>query len=246
MIAFTFIFNKIHFPQRVYDLANSIPVVQFFLQISVKDERDKTRNEMCNDTFLPFEIYRACLKLALHDAEAFLDLPSALVHLYDGFRPIIQTRAYGIKTVEPFFLGDGIFVDVINDMFCNFPIFCGMFCLDEAFRVILPFPFHRFFACFHCLFGAFYLPVADSAEIIAVLDGIGDYELLFQFHLFALPVYGNIHFFLDPTAFVINLIKAFFFIQFIYLICGPAITSGKPPSFRRERPFFQVPFEFLH
>ena len=135
---------------------------------------------MCHNAILKLEVYRPSLKLALHDTEAFLNLPSTPVHLYDGFHPVFKTRAYGIETVVLFFLGDSIFVNVISGIFCGFPILCGMICLNEAFRVVLPLAFHRFCACLHCLFCTFHLPAADRTEIITVFDGIGDYELLLK------------------------------------------------------------------
>ena len=118
--------------------------------------------------------------------------------------------------------------------------------LNETLRVVLPFALHRLCACLHSFPGTFHLAVADGAQVVAVLDGIGDYELLLQLHFPALPVYDGFHFLLDPAALVIDPVKAFRFIQFVYIIGGSAIAAGKPPSFRRKRPFLQVCFQLFY
>jgi hypothetical protein len=106
-------------------------------QILIKDERDETCNEMYRDTILQLEVYGPRPEHALHNAEVFLHLPSALVCLYDGFCSVFRTRTYSIKTVILFLLCDGIPVSVINGTFCRFLIFSGMVHLDEALKTRL-------------------------------------------------------------------------------------------------------------
>ncbi len=125
LIAFPFIFQEIHLLQCVDDLADGVPVVQLPFQVPVDDEGDEACDEMRNDAVLELEVYRSCLELTLHDTEALLDLPSALVHLYDGFRPVLQARAYGIEAVILLLLCDGILVNVTEETKnLNFYILC--------------------------------------------------------------------------------------------------------------------------
>lgn len=146
---------------------------------------------MGHNAFLPFQVYGTRLKFAFHDTEAFLNLPPAPVYFYDVFRPIFKTCAYRIKTIILFFLGNSFFINVINSLASLLAVSCGMVGFDKTLRVILPFSFHCFCASFYSFQGPFYLPVPDRTQIIAVLEGVGDDELLFQFHFFGDAVYRN-------------------------------------------------------
>ncbi len=79
--AFSLIFHKIHLLQGGDNLIYCVSFVQLFFEIAVYNQGSKAGDEMSQDAVLPLYIYRPCLKIRLHDAEAFFNLPAALKNI---------------------------------------------------------------------------------------------------------------------------------------------------------------------
>ena len=90
------------------------------------------------DPVLPAQIDRARKKLALHDAETFLDLPALLVDGYDLSRFIFKICADCVKTIIAFFFRDPGAVKVAYSTGCGISVRGTVIGTDEALVIILP------------------------------------------------------------------------------------------------------------
>lgn len=121
------------------DFTAGVSVIQLLLKIPVYDQCDKAGHEVCLDPVITAEICRPCFKIALHDPEAFLDLPSAAINADDIRNVIFQVCAYGIETIVLCFIGDGIIIKVVFCDVCCFSIGRSVDFPYEALIVCLPF-----------------------------------------------------------------------------------------------------------
>ena len=68
------------------------------------------------------KINRSCAEFVLHNAEAFLNFPSALIDFDDFFGSIVQICRDGIESVIAFFFSDLLFINAVNGFFGNFAL----------------------------------------------------------------------------------------------------------------------------
>ena len=65
---------------------------------------------MRSDTIVILKIGRPGFEFVLHNAEAFLDLPSSPVYFYDFLGIILKVGAYRVESIVFFFIPDTIFI----------------------------------------------------------------------------------------------------------------------------------------
>ena len=237
LVAFSLIFHKIHPLQSGDNLTYCVSFIQFFLKIAVHDQGDKTGHEVRKDAVLPLHIYRPCLKIRLHDAEAFFDFPAALIHLDDRFRPIPQICADGIEAVILFLAFDYAPVYVAYRFFRSFPGIRCMVRFNKPPGVILSFFPAYSFSGTDDFFCPLNLPVPYGTQVIPVLDGIGHDQLLSDHGCLCGPIVVYRGFFLNPAALKKYLISVIVVVQFPYIVYNAGRPAWKTPSLRVQRPF---------
>ena len=89
------------------------------------------------DSVVTAQVYRPRLELALHDPEAFLDLPALLVDTDDGLRLISQARAYGVEPVIHRFPADRFLVEPAERFVRDLSVRCTVCPGDKALIVVL-------------------------------------------------------------------------------------------------------------
>ena len=97
----------------------------------------------------------------LHDSEAFLDFPSALVGFDNAAYIVIEICAYSIKTIVFFFIHNDGFIYIACRYSCHFTVFGGMVRFYETFWVILPFLIDCVFSRLYHLHCTLYLTFPD-------------------------------------------------------------------------------------
>ena len=134
LAAFAFILHKVHFLQGRQYLANGMFIVKFFLQISVYDKCYETCYKVGEDLILTAQVNGACLKVRLHDAEAFLNLPPSLVRLNDAVCAVIKVREYCIEGIVLFFVCNNGNID--NIRLSNYCVEWSVFLWSSILRVL--------------------------------------------------------------------------------------------------------------
>lgn len=123
---------------------------------------------MGEDAFLTAKVYRSCFKVCFHDAEAFLDFPSAFIRFDYVAYAVVKICAHCVKAVIFFLFFYNGLVDVAYGFFGNLIIFCGVAGFDKTFGIILPFLADCFFSGFYKPCGSFYLPFPYMPLKVAV------------------------------------------------------------------------------
>lgn len=131
-------FIEFHITKAADDLGASKTRTKLFLQIAKYDQRKEARCKVCSNPNIPLQIYRPRFEFVLHDAEAFLDLPSTMVDLDDVLRRVIQVCSDSIKPIIALLFSDLIFVKRIYCFLCEFAAACHGDAVYETFVIRLP------------------------------------------------------------------------------------------------------------
>src|SRR5450756_875155 len=186
---------------------------------------------MSRNPVIAAQIDGSRLELGLHNAEAFLDLPTSVVNSDEGRSLILKVWTYTVESIVSLLFFNHGGVNTKYGVFSDFAITGTVGFGDEPF-VVIGIGFLQFdgLALDHLLC-PFHLGIPYDAQIFTIFDGKGDDEFLFEVIL------------LDPAFLVEHSILGLYLIQ-IGNVVGSAVGVRRP-SFRVESPGFEMSFQFL-
>ena len=94
-------------------------LLEFLFEESEQDQGEETSREMRRNPVIPTQVNRPSLEFTLHDAEAFLYLPTPVVDSNNGRSIIFNVCAHTIEAVQGFFLLFQGHVDAIDRILGN-------------------------------------------------------------------------------------------------------------------------------
>lgn len=103
-------FQELNLPQSTDDLLTGVLVSQLFFEVAEQHQTKEADREVGGDTNILADIDRSCIKLVLHDAEALLDLPAAVVDTDDFPGRVVQIGSDCIKTVVLLLIPNLLFI----------------------------------------------------------------------------------------------------------------------------------------
>ena len=169
-----------HVLKRGNDLAAGEAASEFFLHVPVDDQRQIAGEEVSFDVVFQADVSWSCLELGLHDAEAFFDLPSLVIHPDDVFGGILQIVGNRIESIIHLFFRDPLCVQGALDDFRDLSIFGDGGLLDEPAEVLLVLLSSFGVAAVDGPLCPVDLALTDVALILLVLQGESDDQGLFE------------------------------------------------------------------
>ena len=135
---------------------------------------------MCFYMLLKACEYRPCRKICLHDAEAFLYLPSPFTDLQNVTNRIVQKiGAHSIQTIVLCLFPNLIFIKIIADG-CFFSFAGHSHLSDKARRIVRVSAFFLKFPGIYHSARTFNLCLPNGFLICGILRRIGDYQSLME------------------------------------------------------------------
>ena len=169
-----------HVLKRGNDLTAGEAASEFFLHVPVDDQRQIAGEEVSFDVVFQADVSWSCLELGLHDAEAFFDLPSLVIHPDDVFGGILQIVGNRIESIIHVFFRDSLCVQGALDDFRDLSIFGDGGLLDEPAEVLLVLLSSFGVAAVDGPLCPVDLALTDVALILLVLQGESDDQGLFE------------------------------------------------------------------
>ena len=228
-------FKELYLPQSADDLFAGILVSQPFLEVTEQHQGKEADREVGGDTDILADVDRSCVKLVLHDAEALLDLPAAVIDTDDFLGRVIQIGRNRIKAVVLLLIPNLLFVQGIDRFACNFSLICHGNAGDKALIVALPRSFFFLLRGQRTL-GTGNLLVPYVPLVIHVFEGEGDDILLLNVVLVK-------PFFLVERPMIVFLSQLFVRQDFVQI--KELFLLRKPPSLAGQCPFFLESLHFL-
>ena len=146
---------------------------------------------------------------------------------------ICKIGGYGVETIKAFLLPNVFIINVLYFLFSDFPISRTTYCFDQTSKIV------GIFLCanlsvLQCLFGANNLFFPYFAQIVPILDGVGDNESLVKILVI------DWKFFVKDRIFVCFFVKL---VDIVFAVFG--FCSHEVPTVRRKRSLLQIGFQLF-